>query len=174
MKKLLAVLAVLALAMPVIAMAEGNAPKEFVVYSDKNSKDNHYIPSGWMGDTGDIKMNDQSADNPYSGTTAIQFARIDAVSSGPFQTIPASSEYIGSTEPDSPVPFSISVLTKASATPGNYTLQLKISYFNHSNFQVSKIINVPVLVTTASTSRIPATTQDTGIIGWIRVLLGIR
>lgn len=48
-------------------------PKEFVVYSDKNARDNHYIPSGWMGDNKDIKLNDQSMDNPHSGTTGIQF-----------------------------------------------------------------------------------------------------
>ena len=73
MKKILTVLTVLALALPAIVLAEANTPKEFVVYSDKNSKDNHFIPSGWMGDTGDIKMNDQAADNPHNGTTAIQF-----------------------------------------------------------------------------------------------------
>ncbi|MFA5092518.1 MAG: hypothetical protein WC543_01040 [Candidatus Omnitrophota bacterium] len=76
MKKLLVVLLALTLLVPAIAVAEEKAaadPKEFVVYLDKNAKDNHYIPSGWMGDTGDIKMNDQCADNPHSGTTSIQF-----------------------------------------------------------------------------------------------------
>lgn len=48
-------------------------PKEFVVYKDKGARDNHYIPSGWMGDYGDIKMNDQHIQNPHSGTTCIQF-----------------------------------------------------------------------------------------------------
>lgn len=47
--------------------------KEFVVYTDKGARGNHYIPSGWMGDVGDIKLNDQSADNPHSGTTSMQF-----------------------------------------------------------------------------------------------------
>ncbi|MDD5567849.1 MAG: hypothetical protein PHY88_01405 [Candidatus Omnitrophica bacterium] len=77
MKKLVLVLAVMALALPITARAEEKAAeaaqKEFVVYSDKNARGNHYIPSGWMGDYGDIKMNDQSADNPKSGTTSIQF-----------------------------------------------------------------------------------------------------
>ena len=53
-------------------VAEGGL-KEFVVYTDKNSRDNHYIPSGWMGDYGDIKMNDQSAENPHSGATCMHF-----------------------------------------------------------------------------------------------------
>ncbi|MDD2680161.1 MAG: hypothetical protein PHO03_05145 [Candidatus Omnitrophica bacterium] len=76
MKKLVVILAVMALAMPVFALAEEKAAeenKEFVVYSDKNSRNNHYIPSGWLGDYSDIRMNDQSADNPKSGTTCIQF-----------------------------------------------------------------------------------------------------
>jgi len=48
--------------------------KEFVVYIDKANKNNHFIPSGFMGDYGDIKINDQAMDNPHSGTTSIQFA----------------------------------------------------------------------------------------------------
>jgi hypothetical protein len=47
--------------------------KAFSVYTDKRSPDNHYIPSGWMGDYGDIKLNDEAMDNPHSGTTCIQF-----------------------------------------------------------------------------------------------------
>ncbi|MDP3041179.1 MAG: hypothetical protein Q8N62_00375 [Candidatus Omnitrophota bacterium] len=75
MKKLCVVLLALSLAVPAITWAEGKAAnsKEFVVYLDKNAKDNHYIPSGWIGDYGDIKMIDQSAENPHTGTTSIQF-----------------------------------------------------------------------------------------------------
>ncbi|TRZ94328.1 hypothetical protein D4R78_06585 [bacterium] len=67
---------VLVLLAPAITRAEEKAassPKEFVVYLDRNAKDNHYIPSGWIGDYGDIKMNDQTADSPHAGTTSIQF-----------------------------------------------------------------------------------------------------
>jgi len=76
MKKLLVVMLALVLAVPVIVRAEEKAassPKEFVVYLDKNSKDNHYIPAGWIGDYGDIRMIDSSAENPHTGTTSIQF-----------------------------------------------------------------------------------------------------
>ena len=72
MKKLLAVLLVAGLILPVAAMAEEGL-KEFVVYSDKSARENHYIPAGWMGDTGDIKLDDQSADNPRSGKTSLKF-----------------------------------------------------------------------------------------------------
>jgi len=76
MKKLLVAMLVLVLLAPAITRAEEKAassPKEFVVYLDRNAKDNHYIPSGWIGDYGDIKMNDQTADSPHAGTTSIQF-----------------------------------------------------------------------------------------------------
>ncbi|MCG2713044.1 MAG: hypothetical protein L6416_12080 [Candidatus Omnitrophica bacterium] len=46
----------------------------FNVYVDRGNKANHYAPSGWMGDYGDIKMNDNFAENPYSGKTCIKFA----------------------------------------------------------------------------------------------------
>ncbi len=72
MKKFLTVLLALSLLVPAVAFA-ADGLKEFVVYADKNSKDNHFIPSGWMGDYGDIKMDDQSADNPQSGTTSLKF-----------------------------------------------------------------------------------------------------
>ena len=75
MKKLMMFMLAFSLLVPAIAATEEKAasPKEFVVFTDKNAKDNHYIPSGWMGDYGDIKMNDQAADNPHSGTSSIQF-----------------------------------------------------------------------------------------------------
>ncbi|MBL7151829.1 MAG: hypothetical protein ISS89_04490 [Candidatus Omnitrophica bacterium] len=73
MKKLLFVLAVLIAIAPISAFAQANDATEFVVYSDRLSRDNHYVPSGWMGDYGDIKMNDQSTTNPHSGTTCIEF-----------------------------------------------------------------------------------------------------
>jgi len=47
-------------------------PKEFVVYQDKMSKENHYAPSGWMGDWADLKFDDMCKENPYSGQTCIQ------------------------------------------------------------------------------------------------------
>ncbi|MBU0503777.1 MAG: hypothetical protein ABH882_01200 [Candidatus Omnitrophota bacterium] len=59
-----------------ISLAQDKAfteTKEFTVYKDKNARENHYAPSGWMGDYGDVKLNDQSADNPHSGISCLQF-----------------------------------------------------------------------------------------------------
>jgi hypothetical protein len=44
----------------------------FVVYTDSFNKANHYIPSGWMGDFGDIKITDKWATNPKTGKTCLQ------------------------------------------------------------------------------------------------------
>ncbi len=45
----------------------------FFVYKDKGNRGNHYIPSGWMGDASDIKMNLNSKEAPYEGKTCIEF-----------------------------------------------------------------------------------------------------
>jgi len=55
------------------AKQEEKALTLFNVYTDKKSPDNHYIPSGWIGDYGDIVMDDQNMDNPHSGSTCIRF-----------------------------------------------------------------------------------------------------
>ena len=44
----------------------------FPIYTDAKSPDNHYMASGWMGDFGDVTLDDKSMTNPHSGTTTIQ------------------------------------------------------------------------------------------------------
>ena len=39
------------------AAAAAPSDPEFYVYHDRGFRGNHYIPSGWMGDFGDLKMN---------------------------------------------------------------------------------------------------------------------
>ncbi|MDR1696271.1 MAG: hypothetical protein LBR69_06570 [Endomicrobium sp.] len=46
--------------------------KPFAVYVEHNSKENHFAPSGWMGDYGDIKINLASTENPRSGSYCIK------------------------------------------------------------------------------------------------------
>ena len=45
----------------------------FSVYKDRGDRKNHYIPSGWMGDSGDIKMDENHRTNPKEGKTCIRF-----------------------------------------------------------------------------------------------------
>lgn len=80
MKKcLFAVLAILFLAGSVLFAEEASQlkgikikPGSFMVYTDGFNSANHYIPSGWMGDYGDIKYNDKCAVNAKSGKSCIQ------------------------------------------------------------------------------------------------------
>lgn len=48
-------------------------PETFYVYSDKGAPTNHYIPSGWMGDYGDLKLDDGCKDKPKAGATDIKW-----------------------------------------------------------------------------------------------------
>jgi len=76
MKTLSAVLAVsgsVILAPFAFAASAAASGSVFHVYTDKGARDNHYIPSGWMGDYGDIKMDDGDKTNPAEGKTDIKF-----------------------------------------------------------------------------------------------------
>jgi len=46
--------------------------KPFYIYKNKGSVENHFIPSGWMGETGDITFNDAETQNPQSGSSCIK------------------------------------------------------------------------------------------------------
>jgi len=56
--------------------------KVFTVYNDGKSPENHYIPSGYMGDYSDVVVDQSSFDNPYSGTTCIKTVYSNAASQG--------------------------------------------------------------------------------------------
>lgn len=46
--------------------------QQFAVYVDQGARANHFIPSGWMGDYGDLKINPGAAENPHSGKTTFK------------------------------------------------------------------------------------------------------
>lgn len=64
------------------ANPSGGPFKPFPVYTDAKSPDNHYIPSGWMGDYGDLKFDDKFMENPHSGTTSIKIAYSNKATQG--------------------------------------------------------------------------------------------
>src|SRR3989338_936417 len=66
-------IAVLGISLQSVASAEDGLFKPFKVYTDGSSPDNHYVPSGWMGDYGDLKIDDKNMTAPHSGTTSIKF-----------------------------------------------------------------------------------------------------
>ncbi len=45
----------------------------FWIYKDAKSTQNHFYPSGWMGDYGDLKIKVTCTENPHSGSTCIQW-----------------------------------------------------------------------------------------------------
>ncbi len=76
MKGRLMTVVVCCLAVPLLA---ANPTDVFYVYSDKGASTNHYIPSGWMGDYGDLKIDDGNREDPKTGKTAIRWT-YDALS----------------------------------------------------------------------------------------------
>ena len=56
--------------------------KVFKIYTDGNSPDNHYAPSGWMGDWGDLKINAADFTTPHSGSTCLKIEYVAKRSQG--------------------------------------------------------------------------------------------
>ena len=54
----------------------------FYVYIDNNSSKNHFVPSGWMGDYGAVKINQACRNNSYSGDTCIEVTYTGELSQG--------------------------------------------------------------------------------------------
>jgi len=54
------------------AGGDASVKNTFYVYQDKGSRLNHYIPSGWMGDYGDLKIDDGSTNDPADGKTCVK------------------------------------------------------------------------------------------------------
>jgi hypothetical protein len=46
--------------------------KRFYVYADKGYFKNHFIPSGWMGDYGDIQISEGCKESPFSRQSCIR------------------------------------------------------------------------------------------------------
>ncbi len=64
--------------------AKGLLPpaREFYVYLDIDARDNHFKPTGFMGDTGDIHVDETCENKPHSGQTCIKVT-YDAKGKGP-------------------------------------------------------------------------------------------
>jgi hypothetical protein len=50
----------------------------FIVYDEKGSTNNHYIPSGWMGNTRGIRMDEGCTNRPHAGMTCLRFEYSEA------------------------------------------------------------------------------------------------
>ncbi|MFH1867918.1 MAG: hypothetical protein ABH843_03005 [Candidatus Omnitrophota bacterium] len=55
-----------------MAQEDASIFEPFNVYTDKATRGNHYIPSGYMGDYSDVSIADGHQEGPYSGKTCIK------------------------------------------------------------------------------------------------------
>ncbi|MFC1708595.1 hypothetical protein ACFL2J_00850 [Candidatus Omnitrophota bacterium] len=72
MKRVASMFLIVFLVMLGTSVFAAKAPTMFKVYTDANSPDNHYIPSGWMGDYADVSMDDKHMYSPHTGSTCIK------------------------------------------------------------------------------------------------------
>jgi hypothetical protein len=89
--------------------------------------------------------------------------------SGPVQ-ITSGSEYLGAVDPDSPVPFTLSVDVPSSAGLGEYDLKAKITYLDNRNNLQERYVEISIKIIEPVVQQ--TTTNDEGIWGWIKALLG--
>ena len=59
---------------PLVSLPKVITSKSFSIYTDGTSPDNHYIPSGWMGDYSDLTLDDKYMDSSHSGSTCIKIS----------------------------------------------------------------------------------------------------
>ena len=50
----------------------------FTIYEEKGSPKNHYVASGWMGNTKGTKMDEGCTNNPHAGKTCLRIEYSDA------------------------------------------------------------------------------------------------
>lgn len=80
MKKILTLISLFVFCFSLSAVAADK--DDFVIYKEKNSPQNRFIPSGWMGDHGDLKFKDDSQSSPFTGATCIEITYTAKRSSG--------------------------------------------------------------------------------------------
>lgn len=68
MKKSIVIIALIA------GLAHAADTDQFYVYTEAGSRLNHFIPSGWMGDFGDLKMNQRSKTKAAAGQSCIEIS----------------------------------------------------------------------------------------------------
>ena len=111
------------------------------------------------------------ADLLLTGTSRLEFVRIEAVPDGHITQVEGSRQYVGAVDTDSPVPFSLKYAVSNGTTPGTYSLNLKVTWVNHRNLPREQTLTLPLTVTKPT----PVATKpvDTGFWGWLRRILGI-
>lgn len=112
------------------------------------------------------------ADLLLTGTSRLEFVRIEAVPGGPVAQVEGSRQYVGAVDTDSPVPFSIKYAVNNGTAEGTYSLNLKVTWVDHRNLPREQTITLPLSVT-KPTPIIPKPV-DQGFWGWLKRILGIQ
>lgn len=111
-----------------------------------------------------------SADLLLIGTESARFVEISIMEESPVASVGKKSEYIGTVDPDSPVPFSLDYRVDPNATLGASVLSLRVSYWDQYNLQRESVVQIPITISQ------PVPTESQGLTIWdlIRILLGMR
>ena len=113
------------------------------------------------------------ADLLLVGTESVQFVEIGVVGDEVFERVPGSSEYIGAVDPDSPIPFDLNFVVDEDAEPGEYTMNLKVTYKDDLNQDNEDTVELTVHVGEPSSEPQSSQGSTGGFWGWLRRLLGL-
>lgn len=105
------------------------------------------------------------------GTERVRFVELTLIEDEVFKSVPGSTEYIGAIDPDSPIPFRISVDVDEDVAIDNHVIRLRVKYLDHLNRENQDEVNLPVKVIQRA-QEIEASSGG-GFWLWIRRLLGL-
>ena len=105
------------------------------------------------------------------GLTRVQFTSISIVDSVDYNSTIGSSEYLGAIDPDSPVPFTLSVGISPNAALGKNIVHTKVTYLDQRNVFREKLLDIPVEIVKPSAAIV--TTNNGGFWGWVKSIFGI-
>lgn len=111
------------------------------------------------------------ADLLLIGTERARFVELALIEDEVFHSVPGSTEYIGAIDPDSPLPFEITVGVDQDATVDNHVIRMRVKYLDHLNREKQDEIDVPVTVI-KRTQEVEASSGG-GLWLWLRRLFGL-
>lgn len=107
------------------------------------------------------------------GTGKAQFTRIEVLPDSQVSQVVGGTQYLGAIDPDSPVPFTLKYAVSNSSATGDYSLKLRVTYFDSRNTQQNATISIPLTITNSSTV-IQTPSSNGGIWGWLKGLFGLQ
>ncbi len=118
------------------------------------------------------KSSTLEADLLLTGTSRLDFVRIEVLSDGPVTQVEGSRQYVGAVDTDSPVPFSLKYAVANGTAEGTYSLNLKVTWVNYRNLPMEQTLTLPLSITKPAS--VVITPVDEGFWGWLKRILGIQ